>query len=1004
MATLYPPTLAASQPAFVSASLYTIKFTMPELVSLSDIGHVQIKIVKQSNGASIVDTTKYPDGIIYKKNTDVNFTDGEVTILNSDLAEPKWQQDTYYKVQMRFGADSELSWLDEKNRKDFYNWKTTQITNNTTTYQTFGEWSTIMVLKCISQPLIALSSEQLSDSSSNVQFDSTLHAVDTITPLFSGRYGCISNEPVDKYRFRVYKGQSTDEADLFLDTGWLQHNVTQDNVSLDKNWLQENQIEDLISKTPAVLSSDKHRFKQTLSENEQYTLIYSVITKNGYEGSSNPSYFEVIPSRLNQLAGITLEVYDHTNALTNEEGCMVLAIDFKDSISGNFVIIRTDEYSDYNFWEDLCYFTVVGTKDILYKTDYTIESGIKYKYAIVKENSSGYRSIPLMEKDAPARWVDFQYNYILGTKGHIRLMYDNTIQSFKKNVLQNKQDTIGGKYPVVTKNGYAYYSEFQVEGLISVEQEVAEYVDSDSFRFKSGDYLAGADKICFSVNSKDNYWRRADNFEDFDRTEDEDGNIKEWLGGIYVCDVNNLDNNNDLTDDYYFVERKYRELLIDFLNDGEYKLYKSPTEGNILVVLTEVSLTPKEELGRLIYSFSATAIEVDEPSLENLDEFDLIDIGEFQEQVGDTETICGQVSGLFTETDDIMQAIVENCHQRIGDSDYEYQFRNLKAISIDVYPNQNFDVQISIIDTEIARKKTSLELETIEYKVLRLKNEIAELQKQRTTLEMLQEAISKNTYYSSIKLTIDGNEIRIKPNRTYNFDNFAMTSGHQIFTLPFEATDKDGIKQKYYTPITVNYTARVITTEALSRTVVSKDMLTIWGQLGGAFETDKKILNNYNDKRIKTEYRVYNEADPNAVDSTYDAQHQMNYIVIQTDDILEAIKQMCRKQTENTYKTSFSNYDETDDTYNDGTRYYAFEHISKLDIEADEGTIIYIKSKYDKTDRAIRIGATERYVLNNLSDGDIVSLKFADNTKNYALINYTCKVSVLTMGAAANAG
>lgn len=999
MATLYPPTLAASQPAFVSASLYTIKFTMPELVSLSDIGHVQIKIVKQSNGASIVNTAKYPDGIIYKKNTDVNFIDGEVTILNSDLQDSRWQQDTYYKVQIRFGADSDLPWLKEGNLKEFYNWKTTQITNNTTTYQTFGEWSTIMVLKCIEQPVIALSSEQLSESGSNVQFDSTLRAVDTITPLFSGRYGCISNEPVDKYRFRVYKGQSTEDTELFLDTGWLQHDASRDNAFVDKDWLQKNQIEDLKGKDPAVTSIDEYRFKQALTEGGQYTLIYSIITKNGYEGSSKPSYFEVILSRLNQLTGMALEVYDHTNAIANEEGCMVLAISFSGKTTGNFVIIRTDEYSNYTYWEDLCYFVAIDTKDTIYKTDYTIESGIKYKYAIVKENNSGYRSVPLMEKDAPARWVNFQYNYILGTKGHIRLMYDNTIQSFKKNVLQNKQDTIGGKYPVVARNGYAYYSEFQVEGLISVEQEVTEYVDSNSFRFKSGDYLVGADKICFSVNSKDNYWRRADNFEDFDRIEDEDGNIKEWLGGIYVCDVNNLDNNNNLTNDYYFVERKYRELLIDFLNDGEYKLYKSPTEGNILVVLTDVSLTPKEELGRLVYSFSATAVEVDEPSLENLDEFDLIDIGEFQEQVGDTETICGQVSGLFTESEDIMQAIVENCHQRIGDSDYEYQFRNLKAISIDVYPNQNFDAQISIIDTEIAQKKTSLELETIEYKALRLKNEIAALQKQRNTLETLQSAIAQNTYHPSIKLTIDGNEIRIKPNRTYNFDNFAMTSGHQIFTLPFEIA-----KNKYYVPLTVNYTARVITTEALSRTVVSKDMLTIWGQLGGAFETDKKILNNYNDKRIKTEFRVYNEADPNATDSTYDEQHQMNYIVIQTTDILEAIKQMCRRQTEHTYKTNFSNYDETDDTYNDGTRYYAFEHISKLDIEADEGTIIYIRSKDDKTDRAIRIGATERYVLSNLSDGDIVSLKFADNTKNYALINYTCKVSVLTMGAASNVG
>lgn len=985
MATLFPPILAASQPAFVSASSYAIKFTMPELVSLSSIGHIQIKITKQSNNASIVKTEKYPDGIIYKKKSDINFANGEINILDSDLAAPGWQQDTYYKVQMRFGADSDLPWLNEGNLKEFYNWKTTQITNNTTTYQTFGEWSTIMVLKCIDKPIIMIPNEQSSGSNGNVQFDSILHAVDTITPLLSGSYGCISNEPVDKYRFRIYKNQSTDETNLFLDTGWLQHNVTQDNISLDKNWLQENQIKDLIGKTPAVLSTDKYRFKQALSENEQYTLIYSVITKNGYEGSSNPSYFEVIPSRLNQLTGMSLEVYDHTNALTNEEGCMVLAIDFKDSISGNFIIIRTDEYSNYTYWEDLCYFTVIGTKNIVYKTDYTIESGIKYKYAIVKENSAGYRSIPLMEKNAPARWVDFQYNYILGTKGHIRLMYDNTIQSFKKNVLQNKQDTLGGKYPTITKNGYAYYSEFQVEGLISIEQEITDYIDASGFKFKSEDRFIGTDKICFSAYSRDNYFHRGDGLDE--------------VGDVFTYQINSLENINNLTDDYYFIERKYREIIIDFLNDGEYKLYKSPTEGNILVVLTDVSLTPKEELGRLVYSFSATAIEVDESSLKNLNEFNLINIGEFQEQIGDTKTIYGQVSGLFTESDDIMQAIIKNCHQVIDNSDYEYQFKDLKSISIDAYPNQNFNTQINVINTEIVQKKNALEIETVEYKKTKIKNEIVELQNQKDTLEMLQEATSQGNYNSTIRLTIDGNEIRVKPNRTYNLDNFTMSSGHQIFTLPFEVANK-----KYYTPIIVNYTARVIMTETLSRIITNKDMLTVWGQLGGAFETNKDILNNYNDKRIKSEFRIFNETDPNATNSIYDAQHQMNYIIIQTTDILEAIKQLCREQIEHTYNTKFSNYNEADDTYNDGTRYYAFEYISKIDIEADEGTIIYIKSKNDTIERPVRIGTTERYVLNNLINGDIVSLRFAENTKNYVLINYSCKVSVLTMGATSNKG
>lgn len=986
MGTLYPPILAASQPAFVSASLYTINFTVPNLVSISDIGHLQIKITQQSNGASIVNTQKYPDGIIYKLSSEVNFVNGTVTINTQDLKDG-WVTDTYYKVQMRFGADSKeiQKWLGQENLQSFYSWKTTQINSNTTTYQSFGEWSTIMVIKCISKPTITITSEQTSESG-NIQFDSTVRAIDTITPLFSGYYATQSNEPVDRYKFQVFKGQSTDESNLVLDSGWLQHDSTKDNLLLDSNWLKENQIEESQNNPWRIASVDEHRFKEALEEDERYTLVYSVITKNGYEGSSKADYFEVILSRLNKIPDMSLNVYDHTNSIANEEGCMVLEINFDVNTTGNFIIIRTDEYSNYNYWEDLCYFVVSNSKETLYKTDYTIESGIKYKYAIVKENGFGYRTIPLMEKKSPERWVNFQYNYLLGTKGHIRLQYDNKIQSFKKNVLQNKQDTLGGIYPTITKNGYAYYSEFQVEGLITIEQELSEYVDSNSFKFKTGDYLIGADKICFSAYSKDNYWQRAPELND-------------ELGKVYVYAINNLDNCNNLTDDYYFIERKYRELLIDFLNDGEYKLYKSPTEGNILIALTNVSLTPSEELGRLIYSFSATATEIDEVTLENLDEFGLIDIGEFQEQIGDIETVVGQVSGLFTETDDIMQAIVEDCHVQLNGREYEHRFRNLKAISIDSYPSQDFDAEISILDVQLSELQNKIEIQEdlTEYEYLKMQKQIKELEQQKTELEKLKNSLSTTYYYPSIKLSIDGNEIRVKPNKTYNLDNFNMTSGHQIYCLPHEATDKESKeKVKFYTPIIVNYIARVITVEALARTVVKKDVLTVWGQLAGAFETNKTILNNYNNLRIKTNYRIYNETDPE--NGLYNIKNQRGYIVIQTTDILSAIKQLCLQQAENAYGTTFDNYDEENDIYDDGTRYYAFEYISKIDIEADEGTIIYIQGN-DSAERAIRIGATERYVINNLKTDDITGIRFAENSKNYALINYSCKTTVTTMGA-----
>jgi hypothetical protein len=39
---------------------------------------------------------------------------------------------------------------------------------------------------------------------------------------------------------------------------------------------------------------------------------------------------------------------------------------------------------------------------------------------------------------------------------------------------------------------------------------------------------------------------------------------------------------------------------MEFLYDGQVKLFRSPTEGNYLIRLTDVSFSPNEQLGRMI--------------------------------------------------------------------------------------------------------------------------------------------------------------------------------------------------------------------------------------------------------------------------------------------------------------------------------------------------------------------------------------------------------------------
>ena len=46
-------------------------------------------------------------------------------------------------------------------------------------------------------------------------------------------------------------------------------------------------------------------------------------------------------------------------------------------------------------------------------------------------------------------------------------------------------------------------------------------------------------------------------------------------------------------------ERDFKLQVLEWLNDGEPKLFRSPTEGNYIVRLMNVSMSPTDTLGRM---------------------------------------------------------------------------------------------------------------------------------------------------------------------------------------------------------------------------------------------------------------------------------------------------------------------------------------------------------------------------------------------------------------------
>jgi hypothetical protein len=123
--------------------------------------------------------------------------------------------------------------------------------------------------------------------------------------------------------------------------------------------------------------------------------------------------------------------------------------------------------------EDLVYL-VYNNKSFdntLIFTDFTVESGVKYRYAIQEENSVGLRSSPLYESNKRTRCVNFDYSFLYRNGVQLRLQFSQKLSSFKHTTLTTKQDTLGDKYPHLTRNGYAYYAEFPISGLISFHMD-----------------------------------------------------------------------------------------------------------------------------------------------------------------------------------------------------------------------------------------------------------------------------------------------------------------------------------------------------------------------------------------------------------------------------------------------------------------------------------------------------------------------------------------------------
>lgn len=257
----------------------------------------------------------------------------------------------------------------------------------------------------------------------------------------------------------------------------------------------------------------------------------------------------------------------------NENGIVTLHIKNAQTVFGTLYVRRSSSVSEFLDWEIIREQTVADVID-LDIVDNTVGSGLWYRYYVQLENvAGGLTRLYYSDKF----FLDFYDAIISRGDRQINIKFNYNISSLKPVVNRQKIDTLGGRYPIFAENAIMNYKQFSISGLISTQE------DEDGLFLTKREYF-GEETENYTIYEENEY-----------------------------RDEYTIENYN------YFWERGFREELVKWLNDGEPKLYRSMTEGLMVIMLTDINLTPNKTLSRRLYDFTATVYEIaDGNSLDNL--------------------------------------------------------------------------------------------------------------------------------------------------------------------------------------------------------------------------------------------------------------------------------------------------------------------------------------------------------------------------------------------------
>ncbi len=441
--------------------------------------------------------------------------------------------------------------------------------NTDNNIETVGYYSTVGIIKYTDKPKLKIQEFELENNSN----ENERIFCSTCTGIYTPGEKDKSERPY-QYQFLLL----TENGEEVENSGWLLHN---------------NELD----------IGDTYTFKSKMEVLTIYKVQYNIKTINNLNESIE--YQCSIPEERidNQLILNAENIY--------EEGYINLFFSKKSNFSLNnddipyIIDIYREEYGTNN----QCFIHKVkieNDNDLNWSfQDFTIEQGITYLYYF-KYNKNGYHSQICGDEDEnPIEVIaDFEDMFLYDGQRQIKLRFNPKISSFKINHLEQKTDVIGNRYPVFFRNSIIEYKEFPISGLISYHLDDNELFIQDSLQ-----------ELGIQRNILERLGTRHDHGENSSFSTEQRKYFNSQSSSVKSL---NLISNN------IKAERLFKMKLLDWLGNGEIKLFKSPSEGNYLVRLMNVSLSPEDKLNRMLHTFSCTAYEAKEFNFENLEKLGFI--------------------------------------------------------------------------------------------------------------------------------------------------------------------------------------------------------------------------------------------------------------------------------------------------------------------------------------------------------------------------------------------